>query len=171
MKMPNAKKIKKTHQRILPSNPRRGMLRRPGSTTAALLPQCCSSPATPLPRPRRPSFFPFFAALHPPASACCPVDQEKELSRVTDSVCETLCDEALKEFKYKEFYNVFKNNADCLNLKNKVMATLTPPAVTAAVPNPLPVAAPVAVSVAIASATAAIPETPVSPTTPPSATT
>lgn len=98
-------------------------------------------------------------------------EQLVELSHMTDLVVETVCDEGIAMFPYKEFYVVFKNNSDCLNLKNKVLAKLAPPTISAVVPNPLAVAAPVAVSVATAPATAAIPETPVSPTTPPSATT
>jgi hypothetical protein len=97
-------------------------------------------------------------------------EQLAELSHMTDLVVETVCDEGIAMFPYKEFYVVFKNNSDCLNLKNKVMAKLTPPAVTAAVPNPLPIVAPVAVSAANAPTIAAVPATPVSPAAPPSAT-
>jgi hypothetical protein len=102
-------------------------------------------------------------------------EQLTELSHTTDLIVETVCDEGILMFRYKEFYNVFKSITDCVNLKNKVMAKLTPPArtvaVETAVPNPPPTAAPVAISAVSTALQTAAPATPDSPPTPHSATT
>jgi hypothetical protein len=111
-------------------------------------------------------------------------EQMTELSQTIDLVAETVCNEGVSMFPYKEFYNVFKNITDCTNLKNKVMAKLAPPPAVAvpaanpaaavapipASPPPLPpkptAAAPVATPVLATPTTTAV-----SPTPPPSATT
>jgi hypothetical protein len=116
-----------------------------------------------------------------------------KLSEVTDLVVETVCDEAIAMFPYKEFYNVFKNVTDCKGLKNRVMAALAAkdaaraavasaapapapappvPAAQIAPPHPQPVPAPAPAVSAPASAPPAppIPTNPSSSEAPPSAT-
>jgi hypothetical protein len=89
-------------------------------------------------------------------------DERKRLSEITDSIVETLCDEAALMFPHKEFYIVFKNITDCKNLKNRVMAKLATP-----VAPPKPVQ-PAAAVIAVAAAPAPAPATP--NTTPPAVT-
>lgn len=61
--------------------------------------------------------------VHQPTPNLTPAEKNR-LSEVTDNIVETLCDEALEMFTYKEFFNVFKNITDCKGLTNRVMAKL-----------------------------------------------
>lgn len=113
--------------------------------------------------------------VHQPSPNLTP-DEKKRLSEVTDDVIETLCDEALAMFTYKEFFNVFKNITDCKVLKNRVMAKLAQQdaqrqaapqaAIAAAAPAPATTPPP-----APAPPAATTPTNPNSPNPPPPATT